>query len=379
MKKIILFSAVTCSVAFYACKKDINNVTETLPPVIDTTYVNNSPKPAIDPVELSAGLSIRYGKNISGTMPVATGTGAPVMVTTGFENITYNAIQNRYVIIYPKTEGANPKGYYLTVNGSGSYFKIEYPAASAGRAKNKLQVGLRDDQDFIPTDSAIVIKLPAGLKTDTFSVTYAAYDAADKVSNAINAVVRVYASKPADDALLKGTWKVSARKTGNGAWKPETFPLDTFYNRYSCYNDKLIFCGNESCPYFYLAFVTGTTNELHIFGDNGGYNETRDYFYKEIDIDNTVCGEEPKYKESTSSATMKGGYAYNDSSKIVTIVYDYDGQDGGWVSVRYADQYTVIERSASKIIIAYNIQYSDARSNHRDPDVNINYVELTKQ
>src|SRR3954471_8473467 len=117
MKKIILFGSIACSVALlYACKKD--SKTENTP-TEETSDI-------IDPVALSAAIKVGYGaSSIPGEMPAAsTDASAPKLFTEGYDNRTYTAISNRYVIIYPQSSTGYVAGYYVKINGAGNYFKI---------------------------------------------------------------------------------------------------------------------------------------------------------------------------------------------------------------------------------------------------------------
>lgn len=386
MKKVILFSAVTCSVAFYACKKDINNVTETLPAVIDTTYT--SAGPAIDPVALAASVTVGYGTSVQGAMPEATsGTQAPVLNTDGYENLTYYAINNRYVVIYPHSVSGDVSGYYVTINGSGSYFKVTYPAvvpSTDGRVKTKHKTGLRDDDDQ-RIDSAIVIKLPVGLKSDTFSLKYAAYDASNRVSNPVSAIVKVVSSKTTDDALLNGNWSVFAFNYAyNGTWDTAKYKADTSYYGFNCVNDRVEWCYNGNCTYQLPYHIGGTTRDEIAFGANNLATFTYAYINENINTSASKCGETPIYDSNGRTDVTPGGYSYNDSSKVLTIIYDGNGIAGDDVSNLFAEKYKVVERNADKLIISYSsVDNPDngalRASSQRDSHVYITYTELHKK
>src|SRR3954470_8929142 len=118
MKKILLFSAVACSIAFYACKKDSTTTTP------DTTT-----PPAIDPVALSSAINVGYGTSITGSFPAASTTAdGPVLMSDGYDKRTYYAVNDRYVVIFPHLVTGSVAGYYVKINGAANYYKIDYAA-----------------------------------------------------------------------------------------------------------------------------------------------------------------------------------------------------------------------------------------------------------
>jgi hypothetical protein len=384
MKKIFLFSAVSCSLAFYACKKDTNNITETLPQTYDTTY---SHTPAIDPVALAAGVKVGNGTSATGQIPAPTGSSAIVLDTEGYENLTYYAISNRYVAIFPHVSTGTVAGYYLQINGSGSHFKITYPVVPPPpppRLSSKSGINLRDYY----SDSAIIIKLPAGLKGDTFSIKYAAFDKDNNVSNSLSAYVKVISPKASDVAAIAGTWRLSAQ--GNGTeWHPSDYTIDSTMNWYTCDGKQLAECQTGDCTTSYPSEYFGQLAADFIFGTDNKFTLYSASLYKTLDVSASTCGGKLSYIDNGSSYSEYAGYAYNDSSKVITLIFDNDGVVNGGenstaVSNLRVSSFKVLELTSTKLKLDVSSTFGDGRKSsaagrYGDPDIYPIYFLFNKQ
>lgn len=369
MKKIILFSAVAC-MALFACKKDSKT---------DTTTPDTDESAAIDPVALSAAVKIGFATSTKGDLPAAS-AGGPTLYIDGYDNRTYYAINNRYIVIYPQSDKGFVAGYYVKINGADNYFKIAYKATEDARKLVKSH-GLREEGDN--SDSSILIKLPAGLKGDTFSIKYAAYDTLNRVSNTISAIVSVIASKDtADNNLLAGTWRFNRYKSDRNDWsKPEIYgKLDTSFYNFACVDGKLQYCDEGGCDQ-YANQIYGVVKNDMTFSANNIFTAVYERLDKRIDQNESTCNNIVYNPDYGYSGKDVGGYTYNATTKVLTFIYDYDGTTNDYVSNLYTDQYTVTEISSTKLIYYYKSQNNndDGRIGARDQNIHFNYYEFLKQ
>jgi hypothetical protein len=368
MKKIILFSAIACSVAFYSCKKDDNKDT--------TAPVTEIPKDSIDPVALSAAVKVANATSATGELP-ATTDGAPVLLTDGYDMRTYYAVNNRYVVIYPRSTTGFVSGYYVKINGANNYFKIAFPDKAPPRRANPHN-NLREEGDN--SDSAIIIKLPAGLKGDTFSIKYAAYDTENRVSNTLTAIVSVIASKDStDNNLLTGKWSFNREKNNEEDWSdPFSYKIDTTYANYSCVDGALISC-DGGCE-DYINNISGNIANDMIFSANNLYTDNYAGITKTLDLENSSCTN-LVYSNDSYDVSDPGGYAYDASTKILTVIYDGNGYtEGGDASNISIERYTVTEISATKLIYMTKRYISDrTAARGSDGDVRVYYAEFLKR
>lgn len=369
MKKIILFSAVAFGVAFYSCKKDSKT---------ETTPVTETPTAVIDPVALSAAVKLPNATSTTGDLPASSSSSeAPVLLTDGYDMRTYYAVNNRYVVIYPRSTTGFIAGYYVKINGAGNYFKISFPAKGAKKA-NKMPHNLREDGDN--SDSAIIIKLPAGLKGDTFSVKYAAYDSTNRVSNTLTAIVSIItAADSTDNNLLAGTWKYNRSRYNNNDWsEPSFYKIDTTFASYSCVAGKLQPCDGGCEDYLYQE-KGYTTNDM-MFSANNLYTEHYIRIYNTLNVGSSSCSN-LVYNQEGYDEKYYGGYAYDAKTKVLTVIYDGNGTtDDGDASNITIYNYTVTELSATRLVYLQK-RYNNDRTAARgyDSDVSADYYEYLKK
>lgn len=364
MKRALFLSAIACSMAFYACKKDNDTSTPVVPPE-DTIAA-----PVIDPVALAANVKIGYsGTSDSGSIPAAsTDADAPVLNPLS-DGMTYYAISKRYLVIYPSVSSGYIKGYYLQINGAKSHFKIDYTTAYGVRKANQ-HAGLRDDNGN--ADSSIVLKLPDALKGDTFSISYAAYDTLNRVSKPISAIVSVLASATAtdNDALL-GEWNLVRSKEDSDEEWDSSYLIGYSYNYYNyiCTENKLVQSDEEGAV-SYSSYKEYRFETL-LFSANNASSFTYGYVGKSLDLEASSCSNLVYTKtDGDTWNNYNGGYSYNAATKVMTEIYD---ENGTGTNI-YTRQYKVKELTAGKLLM---YQIDDDYNDH--DEVNVNYTEYKKK
>lgn len=375
MKRSILFTALACSLAFYACTKKEDVITDVTPPPIPVV-IDTTPAPAkIDPVKLAADVTIGYGgTSVNGTFPATSADAAAPKLDSAYDGRTYYAVNNRYVVIYPRTTNGFVQGYYLTINGSSSYYKIDYGVFEETIIQRKAarkRTGKSEDQreNGGHEDSTIVIKLPANLIGDVFSIKYAAYDKENRVSNPVSANVKVIASPDAaDNSKIQGSWDMIGYKQDYEEWDYEYRNGQETRDLY-CLDDHLYWsmqAGATTVP----QVVTSSYREpiTYEFGANNAFAEIFSYYYTNLDWNNSSCSNVVYTKDDYPNDWYnRGGYSYNATTKELTIIYDEDGQGENI----YTEKYYVKELTAEKIII-YQVYRYERNEIERD------YYELKK-
>ena len=327
MKKLLLFGALACAVAFYACKKDDGNDgsdTEE-PEKIDTVHLG-------DRTMLATKVKVAFGIYTPGNMPAATDVnGTPILNED--KNIV-NAISGRYIVIKPNFDyyESTIKGFYVSINGSGAHFKVNY-SASRGfyREAAGLPAALGRQGDYV--DSSIIIKLPPYIIGDTLSVTYAAYDSLNHVSNHVKGLVRIHSQNGiADYQDFVGSWKVNRKTDANGKWQNYYIP-DTAKTSFTCVEGKVQYCINSTSQCFEgIAAITGVTKYDMMFTDQNEFSELFSAYASRVVLDNSTC-DKLTYGTQTQTKLEKGGWSFDAATKILTIVVDNNG-------LEYADFYS---------------------------------------
>jgi hypothetical protein len=365
MKKILLLCAVASTVAFYACKKD--SATDTNTPTPQDTVA----APAIDPVALASSVKIGYGgTSVTGTFPVTTTATATPVLDSIYNGRVYSTVNNRYVVIYPRVRSGFISGYYLKINGADSYFKIDYTAAYGVRKASHKNQGARDEVNNI--DSSIVIKLPAGLKGDTFSIKYAAYDSLNNVSNTITAIVNVIASADStNDALLLGSWHYTAYKNyETDEWAPITEEDSSSINYFTCVEGKLVtLWGEENTNNIPVIQYRNTYTYNLQFSAKNAYQQIYYQNYRSLDLDLSSCSNYIYTSYSESSDIYSGGYAYNATTKAITLIHDENGTGDNITTVKY----TVKEITSTTLSM-----YLVSTGNNNHDALSMEYYQFTK-
>ena len=362
MKKIIILSAVACSMLLYACKKDSD--TDTSTPVPEDTIA----APAIDPVTLASTVKIGYGgTSVAGAFPTTTTTAATPVLDSIYNGRIYNTVNNRYVVIYPRLISGFVSGYYLKINGADSYFKIDYSAAYGVRKAKNNKTGAREQINNV--DSSIVIKIPAGLKGDTFSVKYAAYDSLNNVSNTITAIVKVNAATDAtNDALVLGSWHRIAYKNGESDdWEPINDEDSGSINTYACVNDKLVYNWEEgSTP---IPSYWGTRTYDLVFSAKNAYQQIYYQNLRYLDTDLSSCSSYVYTSDREGTSIYAGGYAYNATTKVITIIEDENGTGNNITTMLFH-----VKEITSTTLVIYEIDDDNKSHDYLD----IEYTQFRK-
>lgn len=319
MKKLLLIGALSCAVAFHACKKSDNNTggDDEQPEKIDTVHLG-------DRTMLATKVKVAFGIYSKGSIPAATDvSGTPTLVED--KNLV-NAISGRYIVINPNFDyyESTVKGYYVSINGSGAYFKVDY-SSNRGfyREATGFPSSLGRQGDYV--DSSIIIKLPAYIVGDTLSLTYAAYDSLGHVSNHVKSLVRIHSQNSiADYQDFVGSWKVNRKTDVNGKWQNYYIP-DTSRTSFTCGGGKLKYCINSGIECFEdIAAITGVTKYDMMFTDQNEFSELFSATASRVVLDNSTC-DKLTYGTQTQTKLEKGGWSFNPETKILTIVVDNNG------------------------------------------------------
>jgi hypothetical protein len=373
MKKILLFGTIAGMVSLYACKKDGTTTTVTNT-VHDTTTntVTVFASGKINGDSLSTGINVAYGTRISdSTLPAASNDGdAPVLDTT-YSRI-YSVVRSRYLTIYPPNVAGYVAGYYVQIVGAKSYFKIDYPAAVAGRkaAKKAELARLSKETDGrISTkpvktargtgdgyiDSTIVLKLPASVRGDTFYVKYAAYDLSNRVSKAITAMVVILSEGSAGlTDSLTGNWRYLGYQEYYNGTPEGDFSVDTTYSYYGYYNcDGTTLSGTESETEYYLPYQIRSYNEGYQLGKYSmvySYLSTRQY----LNLEQSSCSNLFYDLSIRNQYQNYGGYSYDSRSKKITFINDGNGNGYSNIDLSYDSYYLSALTDSTMILSGVN-------------------------
>ncbi len=342
MKKILFFGILACSLAFYACKKSDTDDTggDEQPEKIDTIHLN-------DRSALATKVQVAFGIPATGSIPEATaGNGTPVLVEN--KNIV-NAISGRYIVITPSFSyfESTIKGYYVSIVGSGAYFKVDYSAnrGFARQAPQALQPLLREG-DYV--DSSIIVKLPKYIIGDTLSLTYAAYDSLGNISNPVKAYVRIHSQNGiADYQDFVGSWKVNRKTDANGVWQNYYIP-DTARSNFTCSGGKVQYClNNQQSCFEGIGAITGVTKYDLMFTDTNEYAELFSATATRVILETSTC-DKLAYGTQVLSKLEKGGWSFNAESKIMTIVVDNNGLE---YNNFYSYQVKILEMTPQQVTL----------------------------
>ncbi|SEW12850.1 hypothetical protein SAMN05428988_2317 [Chitinophaga sp. YR573] len=349
--------------ALYACKKDSTST---------STPLTETPADTIDPIALSAGAKVGYGAiNVKGTFPLASSDANAPVLDTLYNGRVYDAISNRYIVIYPRVSAGYLAGYYLKINGADSYFKIDYKTGYGLRkAQQKNLFGLRDNNGD-NSDSSIVIKLPDHLKGDTFSISYAAYDTLNRISNTITAIVNVIASADStDNSKIIGDWQVSRTKYNNDDWQIISLTDSSNYNYYTC--SKNMLQTSEDSTDLHLPDNIGSGSFIFSFGTMNLFASAQSYKNIQLNHETSSCSNFVYDIVNSGDYLTKGGYSYNAATKTITVIQDEDGT-GSYITTL---PLKVKEFTSSKMVV-YTTYMSEGASH--DEINQITYLELLKK
>lgn len=339
MKKLLFFGALACSLAFYACKKNEAKIDDTeQPPKIDT--INMS-----DRSVFATKVRVAYGIYTKGAIPAATvSEAAPALIES---KTIVNAISGRYIVLKPAFDHyqSTVKGFYVSINGSGSHFKVDYQANRSFRQAPGMPQQLFREGDYV--DSSIIMKLPPYIVGDTLTLTYAAYDSLGNTSNHVQATARVYSQNGvADYQDFVGIWKVNRKTDANGQWQNYYIP-DTARTAFVCNEGKVSYCLDGRSCFDGIAAITGVTKYDLMFTDANEYTELFSASASRVMLDNSTC-DQLAYGTQTLTKLERGGWSFDANSKIMTIVVDGNGYE---YDNAYSYQVKILEMTPQMIKI----------------------------
>ncbi|MBI3882846.1 MAG: hypothetical protein HY305_01115 [Sphingobacteriales bacterium] len=356
MKKYVLLSVVIIAM-LASCKKDKNNEQQSL-----TSNTN----------DITAAITVTHATTIKGTAPASTG-GTEIQLDTAKNNQVIEAYKGSYAIIHPTVSNGSVAGYYLTINGADSYFKIDFsPAASAVHAKkrhffnnhpnNNGHTASRPAIDSSGySDSVIIIKLPDNIAPGKYCITYRAYDWYGHISNTITTCVVVETlGDGSNGSEFNGTWKLSGYKfldsTHNDkdtSWKYDVYDSirhDQYYDTLYCLNDQLTgYCPSHTCDIissFYSSYYWNNKADV-TFSPNGAWLSESEDVNKYIDYQASTCSN-PVYRKDIDNHTDIGGWSYNTATKKMIVIYT---DSSTVIPSTEADEYQVTEKTATKFIL----------------------------
>ncbi len=315
-----------------------------------------------DPKALAASIKVWHGTRMQGTAPAPTGAGLEL---DPLAMPTVKAFAGRYATIQPGVISGNVVGYYVSIAGSGQYFKVDYSKPRVINGRLGTSNGSRETP-FIPNrvdsaggnvDSALVIVLPPNINVpDTFCVTYCAYDALGNISQPVTTCITVNSlGGDANSAWLTGTWKMTAE------WEENNYHDSLIYNKWLPVRNYRYYCDYDSIDNSYrITWV-----------DNGTTPIAEDsVWYRKMDLSIAANGaasfagdEDTKYRDwqdnncqnplfqpiETSKETIGGGWSFDGATNKMTLIFEMN--DTG-ASVVEAWEYDVVKISNSQFLLA---------------------------
>lgn len=325
MKKVLLTLATVCTILVISCKKESGGS--------DNQQVVSSK----DPVTLSKSLKIWHATRLSGIAPSPTGGANAPSVTGPSDKV--QALNGQFAIIKPQVLNGSVAGYYIEIDGSGEYFKLDY-----SKPRNAGRPAGRNPRRFLQRpqggeDSSIVIAIPSNLQVpDTFCITYCPYDSLGNVGQPVTTCIYVsQLGGDASTAWLSGNWRIVSVAYNNGA-SSDTFIYNTWLPtsiKYYCYDDQQgsIFI----TPAFDPANPTFST-DLHIgdssyhyvsdfsFGVNGGMSFVDSSVSKVLDISSGSCSSS-NFRTDYDVYHVNGGWSITGSTMTIIYLFDEDGNE----------------------------------------------------
>ncbi len=375
MRKIFLFSTLI-ALALASCKKT------------DTSSSSTTTLATSNASAVSAALKVWHGTNVQGTAP--SGTNGSLQIDQTAQEL--QSYKGGYAVIQPNVLNGTVAGYYLHVNGASNYFKVDFskslqrPAFIGQRPATKSKhAGLffrpaGDSSTY--DDSLIVIQLPANIDTGTFCMEYWAYDNSGNISDSASVCITVNQLGATDSSEWAGNWKLTAFKNSDQPYGSYGGISDTswYYNPsdstniadyvsgYYCVNGYL---SDDSTSYYdqYGHTMSGTGEPILIpeylfypyvnltLSANGAWLVNEEIVYKGYSgiFGEYQCNDIPYNSNDTSESSSTGGWSYNATKNIFTIMsHETDG------SVEYTnvEQLNVILKTATQ----FTIQDSDGEA-----------------
>lgn len=294
----------------------------------------------IDPqnaTAISKAITVWHGSRVAGTPPPPSNNGSGPLLDPMFNNLSIKAIAGRYAMIQPLVAGGNVKGYYVQVQGSSEYFKVDYTRPRTGGRSATSQPGQRtlpmqrfmgvDSTGNGAADSSIVIALPANVQPGQFCVSYCAFDSLGNVSNVISNCITIASfGGDASTGYLAGTWRATGYKDSSGSWVP-VVGVDTTRSLLTCVNGQLqSYCPNGGCTFTeYITSLAGTEKYNLTFGSSGSLSDEIRYVFKDIDLSAPGCTT-PTYFDNSVHYLDYGAWSYNSGTQKLTLIFDFSNQ-----------------------------------------------------
>lgn len=343
------YMIVALVICLFACKKEDKTVTVT-ETVHDTIYNPIPIDNAVNPDDLSAGITVGYGSRAAdATFPAASPDG-PV-IDTSYHRL-YKVVEDNYLVIYPPNLSGNVAGYYVQIAGATSYFKIDYTKAKGLRNT----AGARNYGNATGyVDSTIVIKMPIAITGNRFNLRYAAYDSQNRVSLPVTANVTVLPQgSPAFNDSLSGTWSYASFRSYGDGYNNEVWAQDTLksYSQkyYTCNNGKLV----ESSAKTELSLTYyGFVEHRYLTFSRYNYSIKSNSAYRTLDLVNSSCTNYTYTYISSSDGAETGSISYDPSIHRLTMITENSSN----TALSYIS-YDVIALTDHQLILAYN-RYDD--------------------
>ena len=307
----------------YSCQKPVES---TLPPPSTVSSDN--------PAALSAALRVWHGQRTNGTPPASNGS-TPMLDPT--INMEIRAFAGRYAIIKPDVLTGEVAGYYVSVPGSGQYFKVDFsnPRNMPGRPS----LNIRGHRSLLTrpqqgnADSSIVIVLPTNLQVpDTICVTYCAYDPQGNVGQPVTTCIIISAlGGDANSGWLQNEWRLTASwELVNG----QREYLDTIvYNKwipdggYECYTDS-----NGVSSIQWIGWDPGAVVSDSVFyrkanlrfATNGAMDYKDDVDEKWLNFNQSTCSQFIFEPIQTYKDSVMGAWSYNSTTNKMILIFEFD-------------------------------------------------------
>lgn len=307
MKKSIFFFAILI-VFLGACNKAKDP--QPAPSVV--------PINAGDPQAVSSSLKISRAQKINGIPPSSSLSPDAPVITASENNI--KAMAGKTTALAIDLEQGDAAGVYLKVKGSNEYFKIPLNAPARKSASNNKALRMMEVET-----NYLAITLPASIQPGTFCFEYWVYNEIGSVSNMVVKCVDVVAMGGSNaNFLYANNWEL---------YKYTYYELDVVEKVEMFKPDSSFYTINVPCT----SEPTGSIQkEIYsvdkslkadfVFQSNGAGVYSYKYSYTSYDYENTNCND-VAYKTEIDEMDMIVGWNYNDETKKLVVVFDYN--DGG--------------------------------------------------
>ena len=321
----LCLSLISLSIFIVSCQKDAD---PTLPPGSTVSSDN--------PAQLSAALRVWHGKRTTGNPPASTGS-IPALDPT--INMEVRAFAGRYAIIKPEVMAGEIAGYYVSIAGSGQYFKVDFTNPRNMEGRPTIPPGRRNSIFSRPqsgnADSSIVIVLPPNIQVpDTFCVTYCAYDSQGNIGQPITTCIIVSSlGGDANSAWLQNEWRLRA------AWEmvngQREFVDTIVYNKwwpnggYECYVDSNG-VGTINWVGWGITANIVVNDSLYYrksnlrFATNGAMDYKDDVDEKYLNELLSTCTQFVFYPVENWSDSITGAWSFNSSTNKMVLIFEFD-------------------------------------------------------